>query len=220
MLDQTLYPADYRHRAGQRLKAENYARLRVIDTRPEFYKLLEEAVAPWIHMHDRYWESAIGNAQERLSAPWFKEQTWRVSTLNPAGFHAMRHYVLPLRYQDLLGVTKGGFLIGSYGMEPYLVPFARAFRALPAKRFSDLETASEVVKARKLDHGGSTYFYVVNTADVPAVAEVSAGSGKVIDLVSGGEVAVSGGAFRIELGPYQLRSFRIPGGATVGVTVK
>ncbi len=229
ILDQTVYPADYRWRGGKPIRPEVHQRLRTIDMEPGYYEFLTSAKLPWIHMHDRYWESAIGASNRKdhwsdkpnaLQAPWFREQGWRVSTVNPAGFHAMRHYVLPLRYQDLLGVTKGGFLIGSYGMEPYLVPFARAFRALPAKRFSDLETASEVVKARKLDHGGSTYFYVVNTADVPAVAEVSAGSGKVIDLVSGGEVAVSGGAFRIELGPYQLRSFRIPGGATVGVTVK
>ena len=219
VLDQTLYPADYRHRAGQRLKAENYARLRVIDTRPEFYKLLEGAVAPWIHMHDRYWESAIGNAQERLSAPWFKEQTWRVSTLNPAGFHAMRHYVLPLRYTDLLGISKGGFLIGTYGMEEYLTAFAKAFRALPAKVFDDLETGSGTLKARRLEHDGSTWFYVVNTTDVPARAEVRV-AGEVTDLVSGRPVSAENGGFSLEMQPYQLRSFRTPGSAAVRVEVR
>ncbi len=228
--DQTVYPADYRWREGRPVKPEVHERMRVIDMEPQYYELLEGAEQPWIHLHDRYWESAIGatnrgrehwsDKPNALAAPWFKEQGWRVSTINPAGFHAMRHYVLPLRYHDLLGVTKGGFLIGTYGMEPYLAPFAKAFRALPAKRFSDLETGSETVRARVLEHAGSTWFYVVNTADVPAAATVTPGGGGTIDLVTEQPVELSGGTFRLELEPYQLRSFRAPGGRNIAVEVE
>ncbi len=222
ILDQTVYPADYRWRPENQVPPKAYERLRTIDTEQSYYDLLLNARTPWVHMHDRYWESAIGSAAKdhwsdkpnALTAPWFREQGWRVSTLNPAGVHAMRHYVLPLRYTDLTGITKGGFLIGTYGMEEYLTPFIQAFRALPAKRFSDLAGSSAVIKARSLEYGGNTWFYVVNTDNVPGTARISAAC---TDLVSGKEFK---GAFELKLAPYELRSFRAPAGSKIEVTCR
>lgn len=65
-------------------------------------------------MRDRYWESAVGSRRKShwsdkpnpLSAPWLTETSWRGSALSPAGIHAMRYYILPFRYHDLLGVTR------------------------------------------------------------------------------------------------------------------
>ena len=175
-------------------------------------------------MHDRYWESAIGSTRKEhwsdkpnaLTAPWIREQSWRVSTLNPAGVHAMRHYVLPLRYTDLLGITKGGFLIGSYGMEPLLTPFIKAFRALPAKRFHDLPGGSDFIKARALEYGGAFWFYVVNTHHVPGTVKISV-NGECTDLVTGGK---QNGSFELALAPYELRSFRAPAGSKIAVSCR
>ncbi len=223
ILDQTIYPADYRWRSGRPTPPEVLAKLRTIDTEKSTYELLGKARAPWLHMHDRYWESAVGSATRKehwsdkpnaLTAPWFREQAWRVTTLNPAGFHAMRHYVLPLRYTDLLGVTKGGFLMGTYGMEEELTPFVQAFRALPAKRFNDLATGSKTVVARQLEGEGAHWFYVVNTDGTPAKATVECSAGAV-DLVGGGTLAK--GRSTLELAPYQLRSFKAPAGSRVVV---
>lgn len=222
ILDQTIYPADYRWRT--QLPPATGRRLRTIDTERSCYELLLDARLPWLHMHDRYWESAIGSTQKEhwsdkpnaLTAPWIREQAWRVSTLNPAGVHAMRHYVLPLRYTDLLGITKGGFLIGSYGMEPLLTPFIKAFRALPAKRFHDLPGGTRVIKVRALEYGGAFWFYVVNTHHVPGTVKISV-NGECTDLVTGGK---QNGSFELELAPYELRSFRAPAGSKVEVSCR
>ncbi len=212
---QTIVPADYRWRENLD-KPDVKARMRVIDTLPLYYNALNRADKPWVNMHDRYWESAIGSADNSIKenhflVPWIRENSWRVTTLNPISYHAMRHYVLPLRYNDILGISKGGFLIGTYGMEEYLVPFSRAFRALPAKRFADVAGSTGTVKARTLDHDGKTWFYVVNTADTPATFSITPGSPEITDLLTGTKPAeFDGKTLALKLLPYQLRSFNAP----------
>jgi hypothetical protein len=218
---QTTYPADYRWRQGRRTEARNFAHLRTFDLLPGTYSLLREAPAPWLHMHDRYWESAMGRERGKgwdgpgkgKIGQWFHEQGWRVSTLNPAGYHAMRHYVAPLRFNDLLGITKGGFLVGTHGMEPHLVPFAKAFRALPARRFQDVQAGTDTLKVRQLALDGKTWFYVVNTAARPTTASLTL-SLPAADLLDG--KVVPAGAWRLPLAPYEFRSFRAAGSLKIG----
>lgn len=220
---QSVVPADYRWRSEQLGEPAVNARMRVIDTLPLYYNALNRAQNPWVNMHDRYWESAIGEAgktgrENQFAASWIKENTWRVTTLNPISYHAMRHYVLPLRYNDLVGISKGGFLIGTYGMEEYLVPFSRAFRALPAKRFVELAGSTETLKVRTLDHDGRTWFYVVNTTHTPVTFAVSADSADVTDLLTGVKPAeFDGKMLTLNLQPYQLRSFNAPAGTGIAV---
>jgi hypothetical protein len=214
IFSQAIYPADYRHEYVTRKKWTDEQTLYLRDRYqlPGIYKTLSEAAKPWLHMHDRYWETSIGanrhGAGLTLDAAWLEEHPWRVSTLNPASFHAMRNYVLPLRYRDLLGVTKGGFLIGTYGMEEHLTPFARAFRALPARLFSDMPQSTDTVKYRALKDSGKTWFYVVNTDDRPAAFTVKPAGGAVTDLLTGASPAeYADGRLELKLAPYQLRSF-------------
>ena len=217
ILCQTLVPADYRFRHLNYFPSpEVRAHQRVLDTLPGFYSLLRGAKYPWVNQHDRYWESPIGRGTKdgptSLSCDWLDECTWRVSTLNPSGVHALRHFVLPLRYGDVLGMSKGGFLIGTYGMEEVLVPFAQAFRALPAVVFDDVG-GTETVKLRHKDFDGRSWFYVVNTDKVPATARISMPK-RAHDLVTGERV---GGLFAEEtqtlrLKPYELRSYSAPEG--------
>lgn len=220
---QAIVPADYRWRSEQLGEPAINARMRVIDSLPLYYNALNKADRPWLHMHDRYWESAIGEVskgghENQFAAAWIKENVWRVTTLNPISYHAMRHYVLPLRYNDLLGISKGGFLIGTYGMEEYLIPFSRAFRALPAKRFGDLAGSTKTVKARTLNHDGSLWFYVVNTADKPATFAVSADKTDVTDLLTGAKPEeFDGRTLTLQLQPYQFRSFSASEKTTIAV---
>jgi len=190
----------------------------------EYYESLDPASTPWIHSHDHYWESSFGDIQRQgksvppLTAPWFKEHPWRVSTINPAGYHAMKQYVLPLRYHDLLGITRGGFLIGTYGIEEYLIPFAKAFRALPAKTFADIPECTETLKVRSIFQDGETWFYAVNTDDRPQEVSMLTGSSTIIDLMTGQPPAeCSGNSLKLTLDPYQLRSFRMRGGNGISV---
>ncbi len=212
ILCQTLVPADYRHRNEDRYPTpEARDHQRVLDTLPGFYSLLKGARYPWVNQHDRYWESPIGRGST-LSCDWLSECTWRVSTINPGGFHALRHFVLPLRYGDVLGMSKGGFLIGTYGMEEALVPFVQAFRALPAVVFDDVG-GTETVKLRHKDFDGKSWFYVVNTDMKPVRVRLSVPK-RTRDLVTGERVGglFSGETLDMELGPYEMRSYAAPEG--------
>lgn len=189
-----------------------------------YYESLDAAVTPWLHNHDHYWETSFGDVRRQgktvppLAAPWFKEHPWRVTTINPAGFYAMKQYVEPLRYHDLLGITRGGFLVGTYGIEEYLIPFAQAFRALPAKPFADVPGCGDIVKVRALQFGGQTWFYAVNTGGEPASAEIMAGASPITDQVTGQTAAEQQGALlRLKLAPFQLRSFSTAAGAKIDV---
>lgn len=176
----------------------------------EYWEPLTAARRPEVNLHDHYWESDIGS-RDPLVAPWFREIGWRVSAVNPLGAKAMKAYAAPLRYGDILGITRGGFLIGTYGIEDWLVPFAKAFRALPAVRFADLPCSTPTLKCRAAEVGGKRWFYAVNTGDAEASVSIPCGGRPVTDLVSGLPVpAGNDGAIALTLAPYQLRSFVQP----------
>ena len=221
---QTQIPADYRWFAPydptnpkdngrwreHRARAEPLHRSLYLK-RGDFGQVLD-AVFPWVNQHDRYWESAIGktsagNARESLSREWLLECPWRCSTVNPAGRHALRAYSAPLRHCDVLAVSKGGFLVGTYGTEDVLVPWIRAFRALPAVRMKEFFREGDVV-GRFCNFRGKTYCYVVNAGDSECTVEVPLPGGSV-DLVGGGRVNPCNKAkrCRIVLQPYELRSY-------------
>ncbi|MGN0833375.1 MAG: LamG domain-containing protein [Kiritimatiellia bacterium] len=213
ILGQTMVPADYRVRSVRNLPKDVYDHLRVIDTKKEFYSEIAGCRYPAVLQFDRYWESAIGRSDKSasLSCDWLKECVWRVSTINPAGVHAMRHYVEPLRHQDVLGVAKGGFLIGTYGMEERLVPFLQAFRAMPAVRLRELGRKGEVV-LRGDEYGGKYYFYIVNTDYREATVAVKLPPASK-DLVTGEQCGDGNGATALRLAGYEMRSFVAPQGA-------
>lgn len=218
ILGQTMVPADYRWRT-QYPSEDVRNHQRILDTLPGFYENIVGSGFPLVHQHDRYWESAIGRSAYRgasntLSCEWLKECTWRVSTINPSGYHALRHFVEPLRYGDILGVSKGGFLIGTYGMEDVLVPFLQAFRALPAVVFDDVAAVGDV-RVRAKTYDGKSWFYVVNTSDRKQKIKIEFPA-KTVNLVSG-EVykgGLFGGAekLELELAPYEMRSYSAPKG--------
>jgi hypothetical protein len=225
IISQGSRPARYRAGYDRPKTDKESAFLRDVFNTGAYYESLTTAKLPWVHLHDHYWESPVGNPSRRgkadkpLEAPWFKEEPWRVTTLNPASYYALRPYVLPLRYHDVLGFTRGGFLIGTYGMEAYLVPFAKAFRALPAKRFTDAPGSTETVKVRTLAYDGKTWFYVVNTGDKPASVTIAVDPPDLTDLATGQAPAEQVGArLKVRLEPYQLRSFRAAGGTEIAVT--
>ena len=209
VLCQSMVPADYRKNPDwvYPSPAAREAQ-RVLELRPGFYDLLAPAVYPWVNQHDRYWESAVGGSGA-LNCGWLTEMGWRVGTINPAGRHSLRPFVAPLRFRDVLGMSKGGFLIGTYGMEDVLVPFMRAFRALPAVVMKDVPGGSVdgAVRMRSGEFGGRTYFYVVNAGECAATAEVVFPK-DAVDLVTGRPAA--GGTLALE--PYEMRSYSAPKG--------
>lgn len=201
MLGETLVPADFRWRGREQFDSEaDYEAQHGQYAKRTSWDLLCSAMYPIAGKHDRYFESAIGRSPQNLSCDWLKECTWRVSTINPPDFHALAYYVLPLRHQDMLGMSKGGFLIGTYGMERYLAKFAQAFCALPAVVMHEFYRTGDVV-ARRADYDGKVYGYVVNTSTQPVDVDVPLEQGA-RDLVT--NQTMSG---HLELAPYELRSF-------------
>ncbi|MBR3084817.1 MAG: cellulase family glycosylhydrolase, partial [Kiritimatiellae bacterium] len=184
---QTSIPADYRWGYVDRYfrfddpeaRDEAVARIRDLDASPDFWSPLGEASRPWANQHDRYWESAIGARGDTLSCDWLDEHKWRVSTLNPGGDNALAHFARPLRFGDALGLSKGGFLVGTYGMEDRLAPFLLAFRSLPPVVLPELPESTELVKIRGGEWNGTNYLYAVNTGDEPAEVALPAPCGKV-----------------------------------------
>ncbi len=225
-VEQSVFPADYRWMRDRRSESLR-ERLRLTEERVGRYASLLDAPNAWVHQFDRYWESDVATHEtrngrsNRFPAEWLDECTWRVTTLNPVGFHAMKHYIMPFRFKDTLGLSKGGFLIGTYGMEPWMIPFAQAYRALPAVEFSDVEPLSpqkrgDAVKIRRYSDGKNTWFYVVNTDLKPAAVTVSLPAGQLVDL-AGNRRFKTDGLEKIELEPYSLRSFMTSGDVEVNV---
>ncbi len=202
VLAQGIVPADWRWRGGWIDKSKRELQ-RSLGARAEDFALPAAAAFPWVAIHDRYWESSAGrggDGGESLSCDWLSECAWRVSTINPVGAGALREFALPLRFTDVLGFSKGGFLVGTYGIEPQLARFARAFRSLPAVRMEEFFRDGAVV-ARRARVGGRVWGYVVNTGDAPAEADVPVPAGAV-DAVT--LRPLSG---RISLAPCELVPF-------------
>ncbi len=122
--------------------------------------------------------------------------------MNPSGRDALRAYALPMRYTDVLAHSKGGFLVGTYGTEDVLVPWMRAFRALPAVKMSDCG-GNAFVKIRTASFRGKTYFYVLNTDNGPRSITFDFPEGTV-DLISNKNFH---GATTLKLEAYELRSY-------------
>ena len=211
ILSQCIYPADPRWRGQNYFRNDPAAWEKMLNYHAQAatYRLLEGEDFPWVGQHDRYWESPIGRTKQTLTCDWLKECVWRVSTINPSGVHALRHFVVPLRFNDVLGMSKGGFLVGTYGMEPYLARFAQAFRTLPAVKMREVFHTGNVV-ARQVDFDGKSYFYVVNTDPEAKTLNLNVPA-DTVDLVTGARVG-TGGKLTLNLAPYDLRSFSAPRG--------
>ncbi|MBQ6009648.1 MAG: hypothetical protein IJL17_13995, partial [Kiritimatiellae bacterium] len=205
---QTALPAFCRKRDRSLFpNAAAYAYNRVLQLKKGYFALLDGARFPWINQHDLYWENPVGREPGGLSCDWLKECPWHVTTINPGGVHALRDFVVPLRHRDVLGMSKGGFLVGTYGMEEHLRAFAAAYRALPAVVMKEIGRQGNVV-LRQADFDGKSYFYVVNTDWKPVTIELTVPEGT-RNLVTG--ASLSGDA-KLTLGPYELMSFAAPFG--------
>jgi len=209
VIDQTIYPADYRWSRAHGRK-DKLEKVRQRHFQAETFAPLAGQPNAWVHMHDRYWEDAIGRSKP-LESTWLKEVGWRVSTLNPTPPQFLQHYLAPLRFGDVQTITKGGFLIGIYGDEDQLAGFSRAFRALPAVPFADVASQGDV-RVRSASYGGALYVYAANTGNTPATVRLQI-TGKPTALMDLAEdkPLPAGTAFEVVLPPYTLRSYRAEG---------
>ena len=213
ILGVTVHPQRQRKRWYWAKDARNFARYTNLPASQGYYAEIRRSAFPHVTLRDEFMEYDTRNIPagdpRSLSGGWLKEMPWRCSTINAPGFHAMRYFAVPLRYGDVLGFTRGSFLVCDYGYESLEAQFAREFRALPAVKFDDLP-CGETVKLRRKDHDGACWFYVVNTDGVEHSIDIEFPDGTV--ALVGGEKMPSGQTTLL-LPPYTIRSFRAPEGA-------
>lgn len=148
---------------------------------------------------------------------WWDSQL-RITPAFPAGDHFMEHYAHAVAEFDALRITRGGLILDT-AHAAQLQRFALAYRALPAERFElEGDTVDPVVfRSRWVD--GVRYLYVVNREYYPVGATLILGDERVwaTDLSTGKRKRV-GREWSLTLGPYELRSFALPGKCRVDDT--
>ncbi|MDA3926973.1 MAG: LamG domain-containing protein [Kiritimatiellae bacterium] len=212
VLDRTIYPADYRWYRAHKNPADDPIAIRNLLTSPQGYQSASAGGNTWINMHDRYWEDAVGRTEPKWKSYWGREHGWRVSTLNPTDRYAMESYLIPLANADIMTFTKGGFLIGTHGMENHLAAFSRAFRSLPAKPFKDLEGVEALLTIRFLKEGKNFYVYAVNPSQQAAVLNLTLKGNidKITDLTTGMPIKITK-KLNTPMPPMSFNAYRIEG---------
>ncbi len=176
-----------------------------------YYSVFQSASFNWLHLGDNYWESPIGG-KAGLSGDWLREQPWRCTVLLANGRNAMKYYAVPFIFNDIQGISSGGFLEGTYGMEDMLARFAQYFRALPAVKFRTLVEKEKIV-LRGIEAEGRSWFYIVNADEKPAKVTLKVPA-NTHDLATRELVGSKDRAntVTLDLEPYDFRSFAAPEG--------
>ena len=224
VLNYTLIPADYRWMRRSHYLPEFPGVSRTVNTAPAMAAPYSELDDVRVTIHDRYWEDAVGKEQPMpgLAEIGVQEMVWRASTLNPTRFNSLEPYVLALHHFDATSVVKGGYVLGTLGMESELEPFSRALGTLPATRFDDVPAAADPVRVRQKVVDGRLYVYVLNTLPEPVRATLQLAGNAVLTEIGTTEAVDPKRVAPLSLAPYQLRTFvsAAPGQRVTGATVE
>lgn len=203
----SMVPADLRWKRAHGQTDPEVNDLRTVDTAPEMVAPIALTPSASVNMHDRYFEDAVARNEplKGLSSN-VKECAWRVSALNGSAVHGLENHVFALNNLDALTITKGGFLVGTLGVEDKIGRFAKAYRTLPAVKFEDVAGLADPVRVRQKVVDGGNFFYVLNRLPYPVEAEIRLEGAEAVDLVSGEKS--SGGKLSLKLRPYDLLVFR------------
>jgi hypothetical protein len=203
----SMVPADLRWRRGHGSAEPEVYAVRTVDSAPEIIAPLALTPSASVNMHDRYFENDVAQkAPLKGLSSRISECAWRVSALNGNSYHGLENHVFALNNLDALTITKGGFLVGTLGIEDKIGRFAKAYRALPAVKFDDVAGLTDPVRVRQKVVDNGNFFYVLNRLPYPVEAEIRLTGAEAVDLVSGD--TSSGGKLLLKLRPYDLRSFR------------
>lgn len=184
-----------------------------LDRIKETWDFADACAYPVAGQHDNYWESDIGRSKVKptLDCSWTKDHPWRVSTINFSGRNFLRTYAAALRHRDILGFTKGGFLVGTIGVERYIAPFMQAFRALPAVKMADVSKEDDLVRVRHCTWDGKSWFYAVNTDERPRTVRIEMPA-ESKNLADGRKCCDASGWIDMRLDAYEMKSFSAPSG--------
>ncbi|WP_276499482.1 LamG domain-containing protein [Pontibacter litorisediminis] len=208
LLNYTSVPADLRWKRSHYPPARHEVN-RTVMTAPEVVASLTDHKQVRMTIHDRYWEDPVGSEQplEGLKAMGVREMVWRASTFNGARFHSLEPYMFALHHLDATSMVKGGYVVGTFGMEQELARFSQALQALPAVKFEEVPAVSDPVRIRQQVVDGRLYFYVLNTLPEPVEINVRLKeAGALREPVTGNSRRKSR-KHRLSLEPYGLQVF-------------
>ena len=176
---------------------ENLYRQNVPSVRP----YLTNGVAASVLSGHTYFETYVKPLDKKYSC-YFED-----ADIKPHGRWYLRELAFAVAAFDAQEYIAGGQPLNTIGRDEESREFAQAFRALPAKPFQTVPGLSDPVVARTLQTPEGTYFYAVNIFHEDVAVELELPNGiRYKDLSSGQSYTGS----RIELKPFQLRSFLIP----------
>ncbi len=138
---------------------------------------------------------------------WWDSQS-RITPHFQGGSYYMEYFSHALAELDACRITRGG-LFTDTGHSEMIQEFAKAYRALPAKKFGTIGTTNDPVAVRSLLLNSKRYFYLVNREYYPVKVTLHFRRDKnhFTDMVTSSQKINTSGSFQIELGPYALRSF-------------
>jgi hypothetical protein len=150
---------------------------------------------------------------------WWNSQL-RITPAFQGGMHFLEPYAEAVADLDACRITRGGLFLDKSHSE-MIQGFARAYRALPRRKFETVGATTDPVAVRTLLDGGRRYFYAINRDYYPIKLEVVFNGQPVCveDLATGHKLDVPR-RWNLAIGPYELRSFVVAGGTEItGFTV-
>ena len=219
VLQRKLCPSDFRWRAGHQERLPEAFLSDSINFDPAVLATFQNPGRNAAFIYNRYFETRVWNPSRDLKTPsqgipdfwWWGP--FIANSVSPAGRNFLRYYAHALATYDVMFIGNGGSSIGTMGHDALTREWAQAFRALPAQPFSDVAGNTDPVVVRELKAKGKHYFYAVNRESYPVELTLtfSQAPKRLVELSSSTGLTPKGTILKLNLLPYQLRSFSASG---------
>ncbi|WPJ96752.1 hypothetical protein SH580_03410 [Coraliomargarita algicola] len=140
---------------------------------------------------------------------------WYCSGSDAAGRNGLERLSTVLAEQDTMIIRDGGYPM-LYGRRDYFSDWMADYSHLPRAPFTPVEFARDPVAVWERQEADRYLFYVVNREQYPVTLELDfKGASEVLRLSRQQTIELEDGVLRLELEPYELRSFSALAGADI-----
>ncbi len=150
----------------------------------------------------------------RMNSEYPKDGFWwdsqlRITPPFQGGAHFLEPYAQAVADLDACRITRGGLFMDKAHSEQ-VQQFARAYRALPRKKFETRGESTDPVALRTRVDSGLRYIYLVNREYYPVTVDVAfSGAPEGMRDLATGDLVEANQLWKLELGPYDLRVFGV-----------
>ena len=169
--------------------------------------LATAGLPPAVRSDYTYFETFVHSLDKKAFSSYFED-----ADVKARGRFYLREPAFALAAYDTCEYLAGAQPLPSVGHEAESREFARAFRALPARRFKDVSGIRDPVVARYLETENGTYFYLVNCFHEPVTVKLDigvSGAGKSVGYrnLSTGATERNG---MFTLDAFEVKSYLVP----------